>query len=214
MKGPSSRKFSLRKLWLTRISFSFTGALILSSTGICTGGINGGVNSGAYSVDAYSFGQCGAAIAEDAKPQSCRVTCHEPHPSCSESARVIDTRGQLTQLINDGTFTAMGEYFDDGVTTFIEDTKKLIVGKDAVIADIKQRYERQNKGAGHMLSYTIEQPYAEVTGNRAEVTFVAKKVLAGVHPVDMESHSTEVFVKDGDRWKTLHYRGAWKKVSS
>jgi hypothetical protein len=144
----------------------------------------------------------------------CAVTCHDPHPACRESARVIDTLNRLTQLINDGNFAAMGDYFDDGVTTFNEDTKKLIIGKNAVLADIKQRYDRQHKTDGRMLSYTIDRPYAEVTGNRAVVTFVAKKVIAGLHPVDMESHSTEVFVKDGDKWKTLHYRGAWKKVSS
>jgi hypothetical protein len=148
------------------------------------------------------------------KSQICLVTCHDPHPSCSESSRVIDTLNKLTQLINEGNFDAMTDYFDDGVTTFNEDTKKLIVGKDAVLADLKQRYERQHKTDGHLLSYTIDRPYAEVNGNRAVVTFVAKKVLAGVHPIDMESHSTEVFVKDGDKWKTLHYRGAWKKVSS
>lgn len=154
-----------------------------------------------------------ASAAEDEKAQVCAVTCHEPHPSCSESTRVIDTLNKLTQLINDGHFDGMGDYFDDGVTTFNEDTKKLIIGKEAVLADIKQRYER-HKADGHLLSYTIDRPYAEVTGNRAVVTFIAKKVFSGAHPVDMEAHSTEVFVKDGDKWKTLHYRGAWKKVSS
>ena len=148
------------------------------------------------------------------KSDTCAVTCHDPHPACRESARVIDTLNQLTQLINDVKFDSMSEYFDDGVTTFNEDTKKLIVGKAAVLADIKHRYEQQHKGVGHMISYTIDRPYAEVNGNRAVVTFVAKKVLSGIHPMDMESHSTEVFVKDGDKWKTLHYRGAWKKVPS
>jgi hypothetical protein len=160
----------------------------------------------------------GARAAEDAKSpvgaSTCMVTCHDPHPACRESARVIDTLNKLTQLINEGDFAAMGEYFDDGVTTFNEDTKKLIIGKEAVMADIKQRYERQHKSDGHLLSYTIDSPYAEVNGNRAVVTFIAKKVLSGLHPVDMESHSTEVFIKEGDKWKTLHYRGAWKKVSS
>jgi hypothetical protein len=162
----------------------------------------------------FGFGMSSGYAADQSTSECCPVTCHDPHPACSESARVIDTLNKLTQLINDGKFDAMGEYFDDGVTTFNEDTKKLIIGKDAVIADIKQRYEHQHKTDGHLLSYTIDSPYAEVTGNRAVVTFVAKKVLAGAHPVDMESHSTEVFVRDGDKWKTLHYRGAWKKVSS
>ncbi|MBS1997112.1 MAG: nuclear transport factor 2 family protein [Cyanobacteria bacterium SZAS LIN-2] len=149
--------------------------------------------------------------AEEGK--ACAVTCNDPHPACSESAKVIETLNKLTQLINDGNFDALAEYFDDGVITFNEDTKKLIVGKAAVIADIKSRYERLHKGE-NLVSYTIDQPYAKVTGNRAVVTFVAKKVISGAHPIAMESHSTEVFVKDGDKWKTIHYRGAWKKISS
>ncbi len=181
---------------------------ILTGFGLCM--------SAGYAANGSAANRSAAdgSSADGSGSQYCPVTCNDPHPACSESARVIDTLNKLTQLINDGKFDAMGDYFDDGVTTFNEDTKKLIIGKDAVIADIKLRYERQHKTDEHMLSYTIDRPYAEVTGNRAVVTFVAKKVLAGAHPVDMESHSTEVFVKDGDKWKTLHYRGAWKKVSS
>jgi len=153
------------------------------------------------------------AVVETSSGKSCSVKCNDPHPACSEAARVIDTLNTLTQLINDGKFDAMGEYFDEGVSAYNGDTKKMIIGKEAVLADIKSRYETHLKGE-HLVSYTIDQPYAKVTGNRAVVTFVAKKIISGSHPVSMESHSTEVFVKDGDKWKTLHYRGAWKKSSS
>jgi hypothetical protein len=151
------------------------------------------------------------------KVEFCSVKCNDPHPACSESAKVIDTLNQLTQLINDGDFKGMAEYFDDGVTTFNEDNKRLIIGKEAVLADLKERYSANKKLDGKLISYTIDRPYAEVNGNRAVVTFVAKKVLAnnrGIeHAVEMESHSTEVFVKEDGKWKTLHYRGAWKKLS-
>jgi ketosteroid isomerase-like protein len=154
-----------------------------------------------------------AADAVAAKADFCAVKCNEPHPACSESAKVIDTLHHITQLINDGDFATMADFFDDGVTTFNEDNKRLIIGKEAVIADLKERYAQNHKCDGKLVSYTIDKPYAEVNGNRAVVTFVAKKVLTGSHPVEMESHSTEVFVKEGDKWKTLHYRGAWKKMS-
>ena len=154
-----------------------------------------------------------ASVSADSKSEVCAVTCHEPHAACSESVKVIDTLNQLTQLINDGNFSAMADYFDDGVTTFNEDNKRLIIGKEAVMADLKERYALHHRTEGRLVSYTIDHPYAAVNGNRAVVTFIAKKVLAGEHPVEMESHSTEVFVKEGDKWKTLHYRGSWKKIS-
>ena len=158
-----------------------------------------------------------AETASGANVEYCSVKCNDPHPACSESAKVIETLNQLTQLINDGDFKSMAEYFDDGVTTFNEDNKRLIIGKEAVIADLKERYSANKKLDGKLVSYTIDRPYAEVNGNRAVVTFVAKKVLAhnhGIeHAIEMESHSTEVFVKEDGKWKTLHYRGAWKKLS-
>ena len=157
-----------------------------------------------------------AAVADGSKVEYCSVKCNDPHPACSESAKVIETLNQLTQLINDGDFKSMADYFDDGVTTFNEDNKRLIIGKEAVLADLKERYSANKKLDGKLVSYTIDRPYAEVNGNRAVVTFVAKKVLAnnhGIeHAIEMESHSTEVFVKEDGKWKTLHYRGQLEKA--
>jgi len=172
------------------------------------------ITTGAGMAQSDSAAALKIAARTPAVVESCSVVCTDPHPACSESARVIETLNKLTQLINEGNFDAMSEYFDDGVTTFNEDTSKLIVGKAAVLADIKERYQRRQKAEGRLVSYTIDTPYAYVHGNSAVVTFVAKKVISGPHPIGMESHSTEVFVKDGEKWKTLHYRGAWKKVAS
>ena len=44
------------------------------------------------------------------------------------------------------------------------------------------------------------------------VTFVAFKEIGGKHPYRAKSHVTDVFVKHGDHWKKLHYRGRWQRI--
>lgn len=159
----------------------------------------------------------GAALAgetKDAKDE-CSVTCVDPHAACVESQKVIDTLHEMAKAINKGDFEHFAEYFDDNVTTFDDITKQLLVGKQQVIARIKERYEQSVQASeNHAVSYTIYQPYAKVKGNTATVTCVLRKVMGGKRPVVFESHDTKVFVKEGDKWKELHSQGLWKKVSS
>ncbi len=165
---------------------------------------------------AFTFASinCPAALAEHAETQ---VHCIEPHAACSESQKVIDTLHEMAKAINKGDFEHFSEYFDENVTTFDDITKKLLVGKKAVIARIKERYEDSVRDAeNHAVSYTIYQPYAKVHdgGKTASVTCVLRKVVGGKHPVVFESHDTKVFVKEGEQWKELHSQGQWKKISS
>jgi hypothetical protein len=156
-----------------------------------------------------------AAAQAEAKNEQCHVSCVEPHAACVESQKVIDTLYEMAKLISKGDLEHFGEYFDENVTTFDEVTRELLVGKKAVLARIKERYEQSVKAAdGHMVSYIIMQPYAKVTGDRATVTCLLRKTLGGKHPVVYESHDTKVFIKEGDKWKEFHSAGIWKKVSS
>lgn len=145
------------------------------------------------------------------KTKECKISCVDPHAACDESAKVIDTLRMLFDAVHKGDFETMSAYMDDGVTTFDEGTKKLIVGKEAVLADLRKKFEI-NKALG-LESLTIDTPYAKVTGNTAVVTFVAVKVFGGKKPARMESRSTDIFVKEGGKWKKMHYRSNWKKVS-
>lgn len=145
----------------------------------------------------------------------CHVSCTDPHAACEESQKVIDTLNLLCKSLSEGDFDTVSQYLSADVTTVDDKTNKTIYGHDAVLADMKQRYEKSLEATeGGSITYTIEQPYAKVMGNTATVTFIARKTLNGKNPVSYESHSTDIFVKEGDKWKKLHYRGAWKKVSS
>lgn len=156
-----------------------------------------------------------AADAPEAKgKQLCHVKCTDPHAACKESQKVIDTLNDLVKAMNEGDFSTVGEYMDENVTTFDEDSKKLLCGREAVLAEMKKRYEKAvAQAGGGTVSYHIEQPYAQVSGDRATVTFLLRKTISGKTPICLESHSTDVFVKHEGKWKKLHYRGSWKKVS-
>lgn len=156
-----------------------------------------------------------ASAAEHTGKRVCHVSCTDPHAACEESQKVIDTLNHLCKSLSEGDFDTVSQYLSEDVTTVDDKTNKTIFGRDAVLADMKQKYEKSLEATdGGSITYTIEQPYAKVTGKYATVTFLARKTLSGKNPVSYESHSTDVFVKEGDKWKKLHYRGAWKKISS
>jgi len=143
----------------------------------------------------------------------CKVECSEPFGSCSESEKVIETLKLLAAAYARGDLITYEAYLDDGCTTFDEGTKKLIVGKQAVLEHLKRRFQEfAPDGKKPLLSYTIDHPYAHVTGDTAVVTFVAGVQVGGRNPYKAENHVTDIFVKHGDTWKKLHYRGRWRKV--
>jgi hypothetical protein len=65
------------------------------------------------------------------------------------------------------------------------------------------------------IAFTIDHPYAIVTGNQAVVTFVLIKEIGGEHPMKFECHCSDVFIKRDGEWKKLHFCGdAWKPVGN
>jgi ketosteroid isomerase-like protein len=162
---------------------------------------------------ANSATEKGKPGSSDLPEEMCKISINDPHPACAESARVIKTLKHMAELLSRGDFKAYSEYLADGCTTFDEGTGKLIVGKEAVLADMKKRITDNNPdGREHMLTLTIEDPYAKVTGDVAVVTFKAIKQVGGAHPEKEEISATDVFVKRGNKWQKLHFRGEWKKI--
>jgi hypothetical protein len=141
----------------------------------------------------------------------CHVSCTDPHAACGESEQVIDVLQKMTRLLSLGEFEQLSAFLDENVTTFDENSRKLIVGKAEVLANLKREWEN---GPDKLptVAYTIDRPYAQVNGNVATVNFVAHKVIGGLKPTNYESHSTVVFRKEDGSWKKLYYRGAWRKV--
>ncbi len=161
----------------------------------------------AFAIDASQFDATPAGEGE------CKVKCHSPHAACPESAKVIETLQLLVKAYTAGDLKTYEEYLDDNCTTFQEDTHKLVSGKENVLANLKESFEGNKPGGEHpLLSFTIDMPYAKVTGDTAVVTFVAYRSVGGAHPTREKSHITDVFVKKDGKWKKLHYRGRWQKT--
>lgn len=158
-----------------------------------------------------------AESSRGAAAQTCKVNCIDPHPCCPESEKVIEVLKKLTTAYAHGDIKTYEEYLDDNCTTFNESKKTLVTGKENVLAELRRKFVDFAPGGSKPLkSFTIDLPYAKLSpdGSTCTVTFVAIREIGGAHPMTEESHITDVFVKRGDNWKKLHYRGAWKKVAS
>jgi ketosteroid isomerase-like protein len=144
-----------------------------------------------------------------------KFACINHHPNCAESEHVIQTLAMYAKAYVSQDYKTCAEYMSDNITTFDEHSKKLISGKQAVLADMKERLDKSAPDSDSpLLSYTIDNPVAEVTGNSACVSCIGIKVYGGKHPRTVESHSSYVFVKEEGKWKKQHFRTDWKQVEN
>jgi len=144
-----------------------------------------------------------------------KFACINHHPNCDEAEQVIQTLALYAKAYVSQDYKTCAEYMTDGITTFDENSKKLIVGKEAVLADMKHRLDKSAPDSDSpLLSYTIDNPVAQVKGNSACVSCIGIKVYGGKHPRTMESHSSYVFIKEDGKWKKNHFRTDWKQVDN
>lgn len=142
-----------------------------------------------------------------------KISCVNPHAACAESEQVLDTLKVLFKAYSKGDLDTAAQYMDNDCTTFDEATKTLIVGKTAVLDDMKKKIHGWEVSDSPLTAYTMEHPYAKVTGDMAVVSFVAFKTFGGKHPQKFKSHCTDIFKKEEGKWKKLHYRSNWKEVA-
>lgn len=142
-----------------------------------------------------------------------KISCVNPHAACAESEKVLDTFKILFRAYSKGDLATAGQYMDDACTTFDEASKSLIVGRDAVLEDLKNKIHAWETSDSPLIAYTMEHPYAKVTGDMAVVSFVAFKEFGGKHPQKLKSHCTDIFKLEDGKWKKLHYRSNWKEVA-
>lgn len=152
-----------------------------------------------------------AADPTDLSDVSKKINCVGAHAACKESEHVIAILKKIAHYYTEGNFEEISKYLSKDVTTFDEGRHKLIIGRQAVIDDIKQRWEDAHANGSPVVSFTIYHPYAKVTGDQAVVTFKAVKTVGGKEPQTFSSRSTDVFIKEDGTWKKLHYISNWKK---
>jgi ketosteroid isomerase-like protein len=154
-----------------------------------------------------------AAAAKDITDEFGKVECVDPTACCKEAEKVLEVLQLLVKAYATGDLKTYETYLDDHCTTFDENTKRVLHGKQAVLTELKTIFaEHAADGIKPLKTFTIDQPYAKVHGDTCVVTFVATKELGGEHPIKQKAHVTDIFIKRGDTWKKLHWRGRWTKV--
>ena len=143
----------------------------------------------------------------------CTIKCIDPHAACEESAKVINIVLEMYKAYSEHDLDTLAKYLDKDCTTFDEGTKKLITGREAVLAEIKDWLQKNSSSTqAPLMAYTIEHPFCQVSNDSAVVTFTALKELGGEHPRKFKSRCTDIFRKDGDSWVRTHYRSHWTEV--
>lgn len=141
-----------------------------------------------------------------------KVNCVEPHACCKESEKVLETLQVMVKALNNGDWKTYEDHLDEHCTTFDENSKKLIAGKEHVLSEMRSKIAKYDRDGHPFVSVTIDHPYAKVTGDTAVVTLVAYRQYGGKRPFKEESKVTDIFVKKDGTWKKLHFRGAWKRI--
>ena len=144
----------------------------------------------------------------------CQIKCTAPHAACSESADVLKIVQDIYKSLSERDFPSIAKHLDEHCTKFDQGTKKTIVGREAIIEDLKEQLEKVGPGsATPLLSYTIDRPYAHVLNDTAVVTFTAYKEFGGAHPKKYESRCTDIFKREGSTWMKISYSSNWKETS-
>jgi Domain of unknown function (DUF4440) len=141
-----------------------------------------------------------------------KISCVNPNAACAESEQVLDTLKVLFKAYSKGDLVTAAQYMDDDCTTVDDSSHELIVGKTAVLADLKNKIHGWEVSDSPLIAYTMEHPYAKVDGDMAVVSFVAIKEFGGKNPKKFKSHCTDIFKRENGVWKKLHYRSNWKEV--
>lgn len=154
----------------------------------------------------------GELASENQKSSPCSVICSQPMENTCQT--IIAVLKATTKAVADKDYVELAKYLDENCTTYDVCTKKTVVGRENIIANVKAKIAAEEKRLKvPAISFTIDQPFAKINGDKAVVTFVLKKEVGGANPALFESHVTDVFVKRDGEWKKLHYCGGdWKKV--
>jgi len=137
----------------------------------------------------------------------------ETESSKSEAQDVLDVLLIMGKAYASGDIAGYIKHLDDHCSVFDEHKNQMVNGKDAVIAALKEKFDkRSQKASEHIISYTIDQPYVKVTGNTAVVTYRAIEEVGGAHPRKLEGSMSDVFEKEDGHWMKVHQSAVWKRI--
>lgn len=130
-----------------------------------------------------------------------------------EAQEVINVLQTMGRAYARGDIAGYIEHLDDNCSVYDEHKNKMVEGKQSVIIALKQLFaKRSQPGADRIVSYTIDQPYVNVTGDTAVVSYRALEVIGGGHPRKMQGAMSDVFKKENGHWMKVHQSAVWKRM--
>lgn len=137
----------------------------------------------------------------------------EPHSTRTEAEDVIDVLQIMGKAYASGDIAGYIKHLDNNCSVYDEEKKRMVNGKDAVIAALTEKFAKNSKsGADRILSYTIDQPYVKVNGKTAVVTYRVIEKVDGHHQKTLEGSMTDVFEKEDGQWMKVHQTAVWKHI--
>lgn len=137
----------------------------------------------------------------------------EAESAKAEAQDVLDVLQIMGKAYARGDIAGYIQHLDNNCSVFDEHTNRMVEGKEAVIAALKEKFaKRSQTGSEHILSYTIDQPYVKVTGKTAVVTYRAIEEVGGNHPRKLEGSMSDVFEKEDGHWMKVHQSAVWKRI--
>lgn len=136
----------------------------------------------------------------------------EPHAPVPQAPKVIETLKKLIRAYKTKDLAAYGELLDKSCTIYDEKSKKMIVGKKAVLSYLDAKFKsRKNE----LVSFNIDRPIVKVVGKMAIVTYKAVQTFKrpdSKAKTDFKAEAlvTSVFTRGSGSWKVLHERGDWQ----
>jgi ketosteroid isomerase-like protein len=134
----------------------------------------------------------------------------EPHAAKAEAPDVLNTVERIVKAYSSGNLKDYEALLDNDCSYFDHERNVMIQGKANVVEHLKESFAKHAPiGTQPLLSYTIDQPYIKVLGDRAVVTYRAFQKIGGSNPMDAEGLITKIFVKDQKGWKQQYDSSSW-----
>ncbi|MGH9548196.1 MAG: nuclear transport factor 2 family protein [Terriglobales bacterium] len=130
----------------------------------------------------------------------------------SESAQVLDALQKLLQALGRKDINAVGECLSPDVIVLDTRSHNVIFGKKDVLDHIsKNVFGTGSKSP--VKSIAVYNPYVDIKGDTAMVSFRAVKGLNDDRDSKLECWCSQVFERKDNQWKVLHFQSNWEPTS-
>ena len=131
-----------------------------------------------------------------------------------EQGAVIAALQNLLQGLAHRNIDQISACLSDDVTVMDSKTKDFVYGKEAVIQQVKKNMLGTDETQHPVKRLVVYNPFVNVKGDAAMVSFRATKDLADKNSTKLESWCSEVFERKNGKWLVLQLKTDWEPAKS